>query len=325
MPEIRNASCIDRSFYLQQDPVSGFEEARAVVLGKYMENELEAAVFDAASKHLHRCKCCAQFVEDLAKPDVKGQGSQVIPTAVCPSSETLDFYLFTAQKLSETERIRVEKHLKECPLCREESEWVKGWEQPESRPSPAPAASWLQYGWMAAAITFMVLATVLIWQKQITATPEDQLRALAVIKEPAQINYESLSRTSPELSSDEEVVYEKAVAAFKNQDFRSAAAGFEQVTQRAPDHSASLYLLGYCYYKLNQPEKAFSLCDRAEKIQPHSYERCMSLVNIALKTGHFGRALQEIASLYHEAPKHPEIRELYFRILSITKGHQLTM
>ena len=76
---------------------------------------------------------------------------------------------------------------------------------------------------------------------------------------------------------------------------------------------------------MNEPERAFELCDRAEKIAPHSLERCLSLVNIALKTGHYRRALEEIHGLHHTAPDHPEIKKTYERITAISRGRTLRL
>ncbi|HJZ11961.1 MAG TPA: tetratricopeptide repeat protein, partial [Acidobacteriota bacterium] len=127
------------------------------------------------------------------------------------------------------------------------------------------------------------------------------------------------------LNANGSLVYSQAVARFKAHEFDRAASLFQAVLQEHPEHSASLYLLGYSYYKLDQAEKAFQLCQRAEKIQPHSYERCMTLVHIALMTGHFDRALMEISALYHENPDQPEIRHMYGKMISITKGRSLKM
>jgi len=69
---------------------------------------------------------------------------------------------------------------------------------------------------------------------------------------------------------------------------------------------------------LNQPEKAFKLCDLSHDIHPHAFERCIFLVNLALKTGHFDHARLEIATLHHEAPDQPEVKRLYPEIMRLS-------
>src|SRR5262249_44289948 len=120
-------------------------------------------------------------------------------------------------------------------------------------------------------------------------------------------------------------VYDQSVSLFKQGQFNNASKGFEKLLTDSPEHSASIYLLGYCYYKMNEPEKAFALCDRAEKIRPKSGERCLSLVHIALATGHYERAITEISALYHDFPDNPEISRLYHQITDLTKGREIEL
>lgn len=325
MPQVQQNSCVDRNFYVQLLPGTGFEEARAITLGKFVENETQSAQLESIQAHLKRCGCCTQFVEDLTAFDLAAHLGDSIPTAVCPSSEALDSYLFAPDKLSVTERNKIEKHLRECPLCRQESEWARDLEGPGLQ-IPAQPVSWMQYGWIAAAVTMLVLSAALLWNgQQFSGAPDDQLRALAVMKSPDDINFDSLNRALPQTPATVTARYDQGVSAFKQHDYQQASQKFEEVLKMSPAHSAALYLLGYSYYMMNQPQKAYALCDQAERMKPHSYERCMSLVNLALKTGHYGRAIQEISSLYHEAPDHPEIRRMYFRIMSLARGRQFTM
>jgi hypothetical protein len=92
-----------------------------------------------------------------------------------------------------------------------------------------------------------------------------------------------------------------------------------------PEHSGAVYLLGYSYYQMNELEKAFELCNHAEEMTPKSLERCLTLVNVALKAGHYGRALDEISGLHHVAPDHPEIKATYEKIRAITQGRTLKL
>jgi tetratricopeptide (TPR) repeat protein len=325
MPETSKPACTERRLYLQQLPDGSFEEARAVVLGRFVENELGEPLLEKVKQHLQRCGCCTQFVGELTKFETVSSVSIAVPYAVCPSSEALDRYVFSSERVEDGERALIKQHLVECPLCREEAEWVRRLEQPQPA-APAPSfVRWAQIGWVAAGFALFVLSAVLIWQNQAGGLPAEQLRALAVIQEPEQMNYDNLDATAAALSPETEQMYRQAVASFRKRDFAHAASQFEEVLALSPHHSAALYLLGYTYYWLDEPEKAFALCERAETVRPHAYERCMSLVNIALKTGHFGRAVEEITTLYHDAPDHPEIHRMYFSIMKLTEGRKLTL
>lgn len=325
MPEIRKSACGERRLYLQELPGGSFEEARAVVLGRFVENELGEPLLEKVKQHLKRCGCCTQFVEELTKFETVSAVSAAVPYAVCPSSEALDRYVFSSSQVETGERARLKRHLEECPLCHEEAAWAAQLEQPQPFAPPSVVRRG-QMAWVAAAaIALFVLSAVLLWQRQAGGLPAEQLRALAVIKEPEQVDFSGLDSTTLPLSPEAEETYRQAVDSFRKRDFTHAASGFEKVLALSPRHSASLYLLGQTYYWLQEPEKAFALCDRAESMRPHTYERCMSLVNIALKTGHFGRAVGEITALYHEAPDRPEIRRMYFNIMKLTEGRKLKL
>lgn len=325
MPEARKSTCNERRLYVEQQPGGGFEEARALVLGRFVENELAEPLLEKVKQHLKRCGCCTQFVEELTKFETVSAVSQAVPYCICPSSEALDRYVFDSGQVDPGERARMKQHLADCPLCRDEAEWARQLEHPQlAAPAPSFARRSL-IGWVAAAVALFVLAGGLIWQKQAGGLPAEQLRALAVIQQPEQMDYAKLDANTPALSPETEAVYREAVGSFRKRDFTHAASGFEKVLAASPHHSASLYLLGYAYYWLNEPEKAFALCDRAEGVRPHAYERCMSLVNIALKTGHFNRAVEEITALYHDAPDHQEIHRMYFSIMKLTQGRKLTL
>jgi tetratricopeptide (TPR) repeat protein len=309
--------CIDKNLYRQELPSSTFEEARAIVLGKYIENEIQEDLEAKVRQHLKGCACCSQFLKDFEDDRVA--------VAICPSSELLDQYFFKRGELSPEQTKQIQEHLQECPLCYEELEWLGRVDHERIIELPAARKTWLQPVSIAAAICFMVLSAVLFWQKSHSQLPEEQLRALAVVHEPGQINFANLDQTSSPLPPDLAIQYEEAKTLLKQRKFENVAPRLEKIVDAEPHHSASVYLLGYCYYYLNQPEKAFALCDRAEQMHPHSLERCLSLVNIALKTGHFGRAVKEINGLYHEAPNVPQVRDLYQRISAITRGHTVKL
>jgi len=323
---MKQTACNDRDFFTQQRPGTGFEEARAILLGMYHEQELDAEKAKEVKQHLDHCVCCTQFLGDLEKIGEFKTAQVVLPFAQCPSSATIDTYLFDRVLLPADEAKRVRKHLKECPLCKEESSWLKSVEEGRGLEfSALRVRNYMQYFAVAAAIFFFALSAFLWQQRKTSPVPDEELRALAKLERPERLDFANLEKTSVELSPETLEIYDEAIRRFQNRKFQEASLQFEDVLRLKPDHSASLFLLGYCYYEIGQPEKAFELCDRAEAIQPHSLTRCMSLVHIALMTGHFGRAVREINGLYHEAPDVPEIREMYQQITALTRGSTLQM
>jgi tetratricopeptide (TPR) repeat protein len=317
--------CIEQDLYASHAPDFSLEEARAILLGKYVEKELDPKLDNIIREHLNRCKCCTEIVKQLEEMEAFHTSDASVIHASCPSSLNMDRYLFQPEDLPAGEQERISQHLKDCLLCNEETAWLKNLDQPEAIPFSAPKRNWVQYASIAAALFFMTVSVILFLQRSSVQQTEDRLRAIAVIKEPDQINYAELKSSSVSLPEKMDILYEHGVRSIQQRRFQEAIRNLELVSTAHPDHSAALYLLGYSYYQMNEPERAFELCDRAEKIVPHSMERCLSLVNIALKTGHFGRAIQEISGLYHEAPNHPDVKAMYDRITSVTQGRTVKL
>ncbi len=316
--------CTEPAIYASQTAGS-FEEGRAFLLGRYVEKELDAQLEAIIREHLKRCVCCSNFLKKLDHDQEFQIAETTIIYTSCPSSKNLDKYVFAPAGLSAPEHLKIEQHLRDCSFCKEETEWLKSCETPKTTTTPASRRNWIQYASIAAALIFMVLSVFLFSQRFSVKNTEDRLRAAAVIKTPDQIDYASLLNTSVSLPARMADVYQEGVESLKNRRFQEAIRHLEIVATAHPEHSGAVFLLGYSYYQMNEPEKAFELCDRAEKIVPHSVERCLSLVNIALKTGHFGRAIREISGLHHVAPNHPEVKKTYETITAITGGHVLKL
>ncbi|HET6267892.1 MAG TPA: tetratricopeptide repeat protein [Acidobacteriota bacterium] len=320
--------CVEPSFYTGHMPTAVFDEARAIWLGRYVEREMDAPLVEETKRHLGRCRCCTQFLEELESADKSPTAKEKIPYAICPSSQDMDAYLLRKQELPAEKQDRIATHVSECPLCHEESEWLNGLGAAEPSIEPIPfqtKRSWAEYSAVAAALFFFVFSSLLLWRQYTTQVPDQKLRALAVVKEPNQINYAALNQISVSLSPAIDAVYHEGLTAFQKGDFEAASSDFEKVLNSAPNHAASLYLLGYSYYYLKEPEKAFEFCDRAERSHPHSLEGCLSLVNIALKTGHFDRAIQEIYTLHHNVPEAPEVDRMYNQIMTLTRGREVKL
>jgi len=325
MTKQENKGCIEPDLYATHASEFALEEAKVILLGKYAEKELDPKLESILREHLTRCVCCSEFVTQLDEIEEFRAGDVSIVHVSCPSSLNMDRFLFHPDELPAGEKDRISRHLKDCPLCKEETDWFKNLDQPKPIPFSPPRKNWLQYVSVAAALFFMTFSVILFWQRASVQKTENRLRALAVIKEPDQINYLDLKNSSVSLPDKMNVLYDHGVRAIRQRRFQEAIRNLELVSTAHPNHSASIYLLGYSYYQMNEPEKAFALCDRAEKIVPHSMERCLSLVHIALKTGNFGRAVQEISGLHHEAPNHPEVQAMYEQITSITRGSTLKL
>jgi tetratricopeptide (TPR) repeat protein len=318
----RNATrCIDRKFYTSRMPDGSSEEARAILLGQYEEKELDPALEKLVREHLDRCDSCAQFLAGLE--DVP---NAMFIEASCPSSVAIDAFLFNRHQLQEKEAARIEHHVEECEMCREELAWLKDLEARKIVEfSPAARRNWPQILSIAAAVFFAVLASALLLQIAQIRNTEAKLQALAVVKRPNEINFDRLRTSSVSLPEDLDRIYQDGVNSLRQGNFEESARDMEKVVASAPNHSGALYLLGYSYYQMRQTEKAFEICDRAEQMQPHDLERCLSLVQIALKTGHYGRAIREISALHHNAPDQPQVKVLYDQITSITRGKKIEL
>jgi tetratricopeptide (TPR) repeat protein len=315
--------CIDPGLYRSQLPASSFEEGRAIVLGKFSEKELDSALENKVREHLNRCDCCTQFLKDFENIDVNS--SEIVIDACCPSSFNLDRFLFSRGELSRTEAERIDRHIAECEFCKEEISWLKNLEAEKVIDFVPQKRDWAKILSIAAAIFFVLVSAILFRQRISTRTTEQRLQSLAQVKEPDQINFDALRVSSVVLPDDMDRLYEQGVNSVKQGRFQDAVNALEQVANARPDHSGAIYLLGYSYYQLREPEKAFAFCDRAEQMRPHNLERCLSLVHIALKTGHYGRAIREICGLHHEAPDQPQVKELYEQITAITRGETVKL
>ena len=312
--------CVDSAFYKEQYPHENAENARALFFASYSESELDESTHKKFEDHLAQCAQCSKALKEFQNVTLIRLDDSV-PAAVCPSSERLDCYLFERHSLSILQVQRIETHLSQCEMCTEEFNWLKDLEKREEhRPKFSP--SWIQSFMAVAAALVLAASAFLFWQKSAGRVAEDELRALAVIQEPEQINYASLLESSEPLKEDLQPLFDQALEAFRTHRFNDAKHHLEKIRQDHPHHSAALYLLAYSYYKLNQPKKAFELCSLSESIRPHSYERCMFLVNMALKTRHYDRARLEITTLYHEAPDAPDVKRLYHAIMQLTENRK---
>jgi tetratricopeptide (TPR) repeat protein len=308
--------CLDPEFFRSRNPQETLSVARMLVLSAYQEGELDETSREKLGLHLQECSFCMeefqalQNINDLSTTDE-------VPFMVCPSSETLDHYQFDRASLSVLKVTRIEKHLEGCKLCAEEMKWLKDLERSHKK-QESFSHNWFQSALAVAAAVVLALSTFIFWQKSTENAADNELRALARIQEPDQINYSALMETSEPLKENLQASFEQGLQAFRSLQFDKASSDFENVVQKQPDHSASLFLLAHCYYRLNQPEKAFKLCSLSHDIHPHSFERCIFLVNLALKTGHFDHARMEIATLHHEAPDQPDVKRLYPEIMRLS-------
>jgi tetratricopeptide (TPR) repeat protein len=314
--------CTDPGLFESLHSGSNFEEARAILLGMYSEKELNPSDAAKIQDHVEQCSDCRQYLEELQKINAFLSDNRLVPYAVCPSSNQLDRFVNTAADLPLSEQNRISKHLNECPLCKDEVQWLKALPR---APDNIGVTNWRTYAAPVAAALLLMISIALVWQTHRSMIPGDQLRALAVIKEPEQIDFQALEQTAPPLPEKSRQQFEHAVEQFRSKNYQEAARLLEDTLREQPTHSASLFLLGYSYYKLGRPEKAFDLCDRAEQMFPKSMERCLFLVNVALKTGHFERAVAEIAALHHDAPDHPEVKQMYEEIQSLTRGRLIRL
>jgi len=312
---LRNEICIDPEFYRSKNPQESAAISRVLLFGKYLEGELDQKLSEELRFHFEKCSFCAEEFLELKNISDLNTADE-IPVSICPSSAMLDHYQFDRASLSVTKITKIEKHLHQCSLCVEELEWLKDLEGSRKK-RESQSYHWYQSALAAAAAIVLALSTFIFWQKSTSRASDHELRALARIEEPDQINYSALMEKSEPLKEELQPTFEEGMQAFRGRQFDRASSDFEKVIQKEPNHSASLFLLAHCYYRMNQPEKAFKLCSLSHDIHPHAFERCIFLVNLALKTGHFDHARLEIATLHHEAPDQPEVKRLYPEIMRL--------
>jgi tetratricopeptide (TPR) repeat protein len=313
---LRNEICTDPEFYRSRNSQETIPVARLILFGKYLEGELDQESSEQLRLHLEKCSFCTREFQELKNVDDLTAATE-IPVGVCPSSAVLDHYQFDRASLSTTQITKIQVHLKRCNLCTEELEWLKDLEGSHKKRQHS-SYNWFQSALAAAAAVVLALSTFIFWQKSTGKASDHELRALARIEEPDQINYAALMETSEPLKKDLKATFEKGIQAFRSRQFEKARSDFETIVQNQPNHSASLFILAHCYYELSEPEKAFKLCSLSHDVHPHSFERCIFLVNLALKTGHFDHARIEIATLHHEAPDQPEVKRLYPEVMRLT-------
>lgn len=318
--------CIEPQIYTSSDGGGVWlEEERAILLVRFSDKDLDPESEKAIQEHLSRCSGCTELLKELnGIQEAVGLDRQWIE-ARCPSSLNLDRFVFSENELSAEEKQKIHTHLQNCLLCKEETEWLRNSESPAVIPFSSPNKNWFQYASVAAALFFFALSIFLVFDRLSLRNTEARLRSAAVIKPPEHIDYPALKSSTVVLPAKMSGIYEQGVNALKQSRFQEAIRHLELVATAHPEHSGAVFLLGYSYYQMNDPERAFELCDRAEKIAPHSLERCLSLVNIALKTGHYRRALEEISGLHHAAPDHPEVKQTYDRITAISRGRILKL
>ncbi|MCI0447166.1 zf-HC2 domain-containing protein, partial [bacterium] len=300
MANEKSNRCVDPAFYLRLASGPMADENRFVLIGKYLEEELPISAANEMEQHLETCGSCRQFLAELERAGA----SEAVWSAVCPASEILDAFLFDPHILPIAEKQKIAAHMEECTLCKEEIDWLRNIERSTAVDVSRYAKRWLTYSAAIAAVFLLALISVITWRGANTALPNEELRALAVIKQPEDINFETLARTSIPLSTAGKEIYEQGVQFFKARNYDQAAIRFQSVLNTTP-HSGSLFLLGFSYYGMGKEEQAFELCEQAEEMEPKANERCLFLVHIALKTGHFDRAIMEICGLYHDSPNDP--------------------
>jgi hypothetical protein len=314
-------TCVDFRLFKAKYPTASIVEARLLMFASYSESELDEATRKEFENHLSECSHCKtafQEFENITEFHLE----ESIKAVVCPSSKLMDSFIFERNLLSTSQIQSIETHLRDCEMCAEELKWLTDLEKrPQHHPRFSP--TWIQSLMAAAAALILAVSAFFFWQKSTGRIAEDELSALAVIQEPEQINYASLLETSEPLRQDLQPLFDQALEAFRTHRFIDAKHHLEKIRQTHPRHAAALFLLAYSYYKLNEPQKAFELCSLSESIHPHSYDRCMFLVKIALKTRHYDRARLEISTLYHEAPDVPEVKHLYHEIMRLTDGGRL--
>src|SRR5262245_7002566 len=117
--------CTDPAIYAAIAPQLNFEEGRAAALSLFQDGKLDPQHAEKIQLHLQNCDCCTQFLKKFESIDQLKDDRESYVYAVCPSSEKLDAFVFDRSVLPAAEAEKIDMHVRQCPLCKEESEWLR--------------------------------------------------------------------------------------------------------------------------------------------------------------------------------------------------------
>ena len=242
--------CIEPQIYTSSGGGGiSFEEERAILLARFSEKELDPQRVKIVQEHLSNCAGCTAFLKDLDPVEGTVGLNHTVMEASCPSTLNLDHFVFARNELSGQQQQRISTHLQECPLCKEETEWLKNTEAPAVLPFSLKNKKWFPYASFAAALFFLTISIFLVSDRVSIRNTEARLRSIAVIKTPEQIDYSALKSSSVALPEKMSGVYEQGVEALKQRRFQEAIRHLELVQTAHPEHSGAVFLLGYSYYR----------------------------------------------------------------------------
>ena len=91
--------CRDLDFYRIHAAGEDINEARAVLIGMYLENELNSSLTDQVRGHLDVCPACGSLLAEIRGIEEFKLSKEPVFYAICPSSRLLDNYVFGGDQL----------------------------------------------------------------------------------------------------------------------------------------------------------------------------------------------------------------------------------
>jgi len=249
----------------------------------------------ALRRHVGECRACARLVESFQRLNGAVAKDADLFTA-CPSATDLSDY--RCYELPVDDREKVSEHLKACPYCRADLEWLE--RTSESNVVAIRRRRWTRYAVAAAAAVLLSLIPTLRhsgpWRysdlAQIPALDHGDL--VATLSQP--------ERFRPAL--------EDSMKADEAADYRTAEANAEAILLVAPADPSALLVKAMAEYRRGHTAAAVALMDQSERTQPMSAFRCWAALQLGLATGNRARVDRECKHLDGHPLYSARVREI---------------
>jgi hypothetical protein len=240
--------------------------------------------------HVEACRGCARTVAGFRRLDRAARVAASV-FAVCPGAQELsDYYRY---ELPAAQVEKVEQHLKVCPYCSEDLDWLARTE--ESNVVAMPWRRWTIVGAIAAAAAALALIPTLrnpggsSYADLAQAPPIDRKDLLATLGQPEKFR--------PAL--------EDSISAYDSGDYGKAETKVQPILDAAPSDPSALYVKAMAEYRKGNLNAAGGLMAESERTRPMSAFRCWSALQMALVTGNRQRIDRECGHL----AGHPEYKQ----------------
>ncbi|HTM51215.1 MAG TPA: hypothetical protein VL285_21115 [Bryobacteraceae bacterium] len=248
-------------------------------------------------EHVEVCRACRELVRAFQQVD-RAVGGTAEVFAVCPSERDLADY--AAYELPAPIREKVEAHLKACPLCGEDLEWLAA--TSASKITAIDRRRWISWVGAAAAVALLALIPLLRRSSEPVSPYLDLARIPAINRQDLIGSLRQPQRFRPAL--------EESINAFDAGDFKMAEAKAQPILAASPDDPSALFITAMAEYRLGNASEAERLMDRAERGQPMTEYRCWTALQLGLATGSRPRIDRECAHLERSPGYASQIRQI---------------